>query len=143
MAEKEIVIYRSDLKQIQSKEEALAIVLVLDPKPLAVIPPKQLVTVPPCRHYEQAYFAPARQPALQSPPTKLLLRGPKVAVPQGTKLLPTADNEKLVKVTTNRFGDVTCAKYATSRVSLDRIHAPPSQVKYVPPRETSMRSAAP
>jgi hypothetical protein len=60
MEGKEIVIYRSDLKQIQSKEEALAIVPVLDPKPLAVIPSKQLVTVPPRHHYEQVYFAQAR-----------------------------------------------------------------------------------
>jgi hypothetical protein len=67
----------------------------------------------------------------------------KVTVPQGTKLLLVADNEKLFKVTTNRFGDVTCAKYATSRVSLDGICAPPSQVKYVAPRETGKRSAAP
>jgi hypothetical protein len=60
MARKEIVVYRSNLKQIQSKEEALAIIPVLDPKPLAVIPPKQLAIVPPRRHYEQAYFAQAR-----------------------------------------------------------------------------------
>jgi hypothetical protein len=40
MARKEIIVYRSDLKQIQSKEEALAIVPMLDPKPLTVIPPK-------------------------------------------------------------------------------------------------------
>jgi hypothetical protein len=40
MARKEIIVYRSDLKQIQLKEEALAIVLVLDPKPLTLIPPK-------------------------------------------------------------------------------------------------------
>jgi hypothetical protein len=143
MARKEIVVYRSDLKQIQSKEEALAIAPVLDPKPLTVIPLKQLGIVPPHHHYEQAYFAQARWPTLPSPPTKLLLKGPKVAIPQGTKLLPTVDNEKLVKVTTNRFGDVTCAKYATSRVSLDGIRAPPSQVKYVAPRETGKRSATP
>jgi hypothetical protein len=116
---------------------------VLDPKPLAVILPKQLVIVLPHRHYKQAYFAQARQPTLPSPPIKLLLKGLKVAVPQGTKLLPTADNEKLIKVTTNRFGDVTCAKYATSRVSLSGICAPPGQVKYVAPRETSKRSATP
>jgi hypothetical protein len=109
---------------------------MLDPKP-------QLVTVPPCRHYEQAYFVEARQPALPSPPTKLLLKGLKVVVPQGTKLLPTANNEKFIKVTTNRFGDVTCAKYATSRISLGGIHAPSSQVKYVAPRETGKRSATP
>jgi hypothetical protein len=143
MARKDIIIDRSDLKKIQSKEEALAIVPVLDPKPLAVIPSKQLATVPPCCYYEQAYFAQARQPALPSPPTKMLLKGLKVAVPQGTKLLLVADNEKLIKVTTNRFGDVTCAKYATSRVSLDGICAPPGQVKYVAPRETGKRSAAP
>jgi hypothetical protein len=58
-------------------------------------------------------------------------------------LLPTTDNEKLIKLTTNRFRDVTCAKYATSRVSLDGIRAPPGQVKYVAPRETGKRSAAP
>jgi hypothetical protein len=116
---------------------------MLDPKPLAVIPLKQLAIVPPRRHYEQAYFAQAHQPALPSPPTKLLLKGPKVAIPQGTKLLPAADNEKLIKVTTNRFSDVTCAKYATSRVSLNGICAPPDQVKYVAPRETGKRSAAP
>jgi hypothetical protein len=58
-------------------------------------------------------------------------------------LLPTADNEKLIKVTTNKFGDVTCAKYATSRVSLDRIRTPRGQVKYVAPRETGKRSVAP
>jgi hypothetical protein len=39
--------------------------------------------------------------------------------------------------------DVTCAKYATSHVSLDEIRAPPGQVKYVAPRETSKRSATP
>jgi hypothetical protein len=77
---------------------------VLDPKSLAVIPPKQLAVVPPHRHYEQAYFAQARQPTLPSPPTKLLLKGLKVTVPQGTKLLPPVDNEKLIKVTTNKFG---------------------------------------
>jgi hypothetical protein len=102
MVRKEIVVYRSDLKQIQSKEEALAIVPVLDPKPLTTIPPKQLVIVPPHRHYEQAYFAQARQPALPSPTTKLLLKGPKVAVPQGTKLLPSTihgyDGRDLCKV---------------------------------------------
>jgi hypothetical protein len=143
MVEKEIVVYRSDLKQIQSKEEALAIIPMLDPKHLTVILSKQLATVPPRRHYEQTYFAQARQPALPSPPTKLLLKGLKVTVPQGTKLLPATDNEKLVKVTTNRFGDMTCAKYATSCVSLDGIRAPLDQVKYVAPRETVKRSAAP
>jgi hypothetical protein len=98
---------------------------MLDLKPLDIIPPKQLAIVPPRHHYEQAYFAQARQPALPSPPTKLLLKGLKVTVPQGTKLLPAVDNDKLIKVTINRFGDVTCAKYATSRVSLDGIRAPP------------------
>jgi hypothetical protein len=116
---------------------------MLDPKPLVVIPLKQLAIVPPCRHYEQAYFAQARQPALPSPPTKLVLKGLKVAVSQGTKLLPAANNEKLIKVTTNKFGDVTCAKYTTSRISLDGIRAPPGQVKYVALRDTGKRSAAP
>jgi hypothetical protein len=95
--------------------------------------------VPPSQNYEQAYYAQVRQPILPSPPTKMLLedapKGPKIAVPQGTKLLPSTDNEKLIKVKTNKFGDVTCVKYATtSRVSLDGIRAPPGQVRFLPPK---------
>jgi hypothetical protein len=53
----------------------------------------------------------------------------KVTVPQGTKVPPPKDNERVVNVKTNKFGDVTYVKYATtSRVSLDRIHAPLGQV---------------
>jgi carbohydrate-binding DOMON domain-containing protein len=56
-------------------------------------------------------------------------KGKKVAVPQGTKVLPPKDNERVVNVKTNKFRDVTCVKYATtSRVSLNGICAPLGQV---------------
>jgi hypothetical protein len=58
----------------------------------------------------------------------------KVAVPQGTKDLPLKDNERIVNVKTNKFGDVTYVKYdTTSRVSLDGICAPLGQVRFLPP----------
>jgi hypothetical protein len=63
---------------------------------------------------------------------KLLLKDApkdKVVVPQGTKVLPPKDNERVINVKTNKFGDVTYVKYATtSCVSLDGIRAPPGQV---------------
>jgi hypothetical protein len=152
MDRKEMIVFGTDLNKI-SKEEALAIVpvkkealaivpikkeamaitFVPDAKPFAVVPPKALATVPPTQSYEQAYHAQVRRPTLPSPLTKLLLKDApkdnKVAVLQGTKLLPPKDNERVVNVKTNKFRDVTCVKYATtSHVSLDRIRAPPRQV---------------
>jgi hypothetical protein len=45
-------------------------------------------------------------------------------------------------VKANKLGEVTCVKYtnATPRVSLDRIHATLSQVKFIPSREAPKRS---
>jgi hypothetical protein len=66
-----------------------------------------------------------------------------VVVPKNTKLLSPQPNERIVGVKTNKLGDVTCVKYtnATPRVSLDGIHAAPSQVKFIPPREAPKRFA--
>jgi hypothetical protein len=104
--------------------------------------------VPPTQSYEQAYYAQVRWRTLPSPPTKLLLKDAlkdkKVVVPQGTKVLPPKDNERVVNVKTNKFEDVTCVKYATtSRVSLDGIRTPLGQVRFLPPREAPKRFAPP
>jgi hypothetical protein len=66
-----------------------------------------------------------------------------VVVLKNTKLLPQQPNERIVGVKTNKLGEVTYVKYtnATPRVSLDGIRAPPSQVKFIPPREAPKRSA--
>jgi hypothetical protein len=152
MAGKEMIVFRTDLNKISKeealaivpvkkealglvpvKEEAMAITPVPDAKPFAVVPPKALATVPPTQSYKQAYYAQVCQPTLQSPLTKLLLKDAlkdkKVNVPQGTKVLPPKDNERVVNVKTNKFRDVTYVKYATtSSVSLDGIRAPPGQV---------------
>jgi hypothetical protein len=167
MTEKEMIVFETDLNKIP-KEEALAIVPIKkealalvpikeearaftpvpDAKPFTVVPPKALATVLPTRSYEQAYYVQVRRPTLPSPPMKLFLKdAPKdkrVAVPQGTKVLPPKDNERVINVKTNKFGDVTCVKYATtSRVSLDRIRAPPGEVQFLLTRETPKRYAPP
>jgi hypothetical protein len=167
MAKKEMIVFGTDLNKISKeevlaivpikkealalvpiKEEDMAITLVPDAKPLAVVPPKALATVLPTRSYEQAYYVQVRRPTLPSSSMKLFLKDApkdkKVTVLQGTKVLPPKDNERVVNVKTNKFGDVTCVKYATtSRVSLDGIHAPPGQVRFLPPREAPKRSAPP
>jgi hypothetical protein len=62
------------------------------------------------------------------------LKDKKVVVPQGTKVLPPKDNERVINVKTNKFEDVTCVKYATtSRASLNGIRAPLGQVQFLPP----------
>ena len=45
-------------------------------------------------------------------------------------------------VKTNKFGDVTCAKYtmATPRVAFDGVRVVLGQIKIVPPKETPKRS---
>jgi hypothetical protein len=167
MARKEMIVFGTDLNKIPKeealaiipikkealalvpiKEEAVAITPVPDAKPFTIVLPKAVATVPPTRSYEQAYYAQVRQPTLPSPPMKLFLKDApkdkKVAVPQGTKVLPPKDNERVINVKANKFGDVTCVKYATtSRVSLDRIHAPPGQVRFLPPREAPKISTPP
>jgi hypothetical protein len=137
MAEREIVPFRVDLNKIPLKEDALAIVSVEEPLPLAIIPPKEVVPMPPRRTYGQSYFAQARQPTLPVPQDRLLLedapRGSKIVVPKDTKLLPPRPNERIVGVKTNKLGEVTCVKYTTATpcVSLSRRNscfAKPSQV---------------
>ena len=50
--------------------------------------------------------------------------------------LPPKDHEVLTGLKTNKFGDVTCAKYklVTPRITIDRVRAMPEQIKVVPPK---------
>jgi hypothetical protein len=127
MAGKEIIPFGVNLNKLPPREDSLAIVLVEQPLPLAVIPPKQVAAVSPRRSYGQSYFAKVRQPTLPPPQDRLLLKdapkGPKITVPKDVKLLPPRPNETLVGFRTNNLGEVSCVKYttATLRVSLDGI----------------------
>ena len=46
------------------------------------------------------------------------------------------DHEVLTRLKTNKFGDVTCAKYksVTPRTTIDGVRAMPEQIKVVPPK---------
>ena len=57
-------------------------------------------------------------------------------------LIPLKVNEMLTRIKTNKFGDVTCAKYksATPRLSIDRVRAAHEQIKVVLPKEKKKRA---
>jgi hypothetical protein len=57
MVGKEIVVFRVDFNKNPPKEDALAIVLVEEALPLAVVCPKEVVPVPPKNTYGQSYYA--------------------------------------------------------------------------------------
>jgi hypothetical protein len=84
------------------------------------------------------------------PPLRLLLQDkprqpevPKIKVPKQINLLPSRANQTLTGVKTNKFGDITCAKYklVTPHLSIDGVRDVPKQVKIVPPKE--MKSTPP
>ena len=60
-----------------------------------------------------------------------------IKVPNEINLLSPKTNETLTRVKTNKFRDVTCAKYksVTPRVTIDGVWAAPEQVKVVPPKK--------
>ena len=60
-------------------------------------------------------------------------------------LLPPRVNEVLTGVKTNKFGDVTCAKYksVTPRTTIDGVRAMPDQIKVVPPKEKKRKASSP
>jgi hypothetical protein len=92
MAGKEIVVFGVDFNKNPLKEDALAIVPIEEALPLAIIHPMEVVPVPPKKTYGQSYYTQARQYMLPAPQERLLLKdapkGPMVAVPKNTKLLP-------------------------------------------------------
>ena len=98
----------------------------------------------------QSYFAQAiRRSVIAPPPPHLLLQdkprqseaSKPIKVPKEINLLLPRLNEMLMGVKTNKFGDVTCAKYksVTPRVAIDGVCAAPEQVKIVPPKEKKKR----
>ena len=60
-------------------------------------------------------------------------------------LLPPKGHEVLTEVKTNKFGDVTCAKYksVTPRTTIDGVQAMLEQIKVVPPKKRKAPPAIP
>ena len=87
------------------------------------------------------------------PPPCLLLKDkphqldalPPIKVTKEINLLPLRANKVLTGVKTNKFGDVTCAKYksATPRTIIDGVRAMLDQIKVVPPKEKKRKAPSP
>jgi hypothetical protein len=125
MADKQTIPIGMDLNKPHPVNDSQAIVPVLEPTPLAVIPPN-----PRQRSYEQSYFAQVRQPTLLPPLERLFLKdapqkGPIVRLPQDVKLLPPKANETLTGVKLDKLGQIICAKYTTGtpRRTIDGVQA--------------------
>ena len=68
-----------------------------------------------------------------------------IKVTKEINLLPPKGHEVLTRVKTNKFGDVTCAKYmsVTPRTIIDGVRAIPDQIKLVPPKEKKRKAPSP
>jgi hypothetical protein len=102
-----------DLNQPPPVDDFQAIVRILEPTPLPVIPPK-----PRQWSYGQSYFAQVCQSTLSPPLERLfskdaLLKGPIVRLPQDINLLPLNANETLIVVKLDKLGQVVYVKYTT------------------------------
>ena len=119
MADKQIIPFGADLNK---KPDMLA---------LTIVPPE---VTPICSN--QSYYAQAiRRPLITLPPPLLCLEGkplqqkPKLEAQKLFKVmkeincLPLKDHEVLTRLKTNKFGDVTCAKYksVTPRTTIDGV----------------------
>ena len=103
----------------------------------------------------QSYFVQAihRLVMIAPPLPNLLLkdkpRQPDVPLPfkvtKEINLLPPRANEVLTGVKTNKFGDVTCAKYksVTPRTIIDGVRAMPDQIKVVSSKEKKRKASSP
>ena len=120
MAGREIVPFGFDLNK---KSDALA---------LSIVPPKEIAPI----RSSQSYYAQAVHcPVIALPPPCLLLEDkpcqqePQLDVPKLIKvtkeinLLPPKGHETLTGVKTNKFRDVTCAKYklVTPHTTIDGV----------------------
>ena len=124
MAGREIVLFGFDLNK---KPDALA---------LSVVPPKEIA---PVRQSQSFFSQNVHRPVIAPSPPHLLLEGnprqqePQIDVPKLIKVtkeinfLPPKGHEVLTGVKTNKFGDVTCAKYksVTPRTTIGGVRAMP------------------
>jgi hypothetical protein len=113
MADKQIVPFGVDLNKPPLVNDSQAIVPILEPTPLAVIPPN-----PRQWSYGQSYFAQVRQSMLPSSPERPFLKdapskGPIIRLRQDVKLLPPKANKMQIGVKLDKLGQVICAKYTT------------------------------
>jgi hypothetical protein len=102
-----------DLNQPPPVDDSQAIIPILEPTPLAIIPPK-----PRQWSYGQSYFSQVCQLSLPSLSERLFLKDalpkcPIVRMPQDVKLLPPKANETLTGVKLDKLCQVICAKYTT------------------------------
>ena len=138
MTNKEIVPYGFDPRK---KLDALALTVA----PIEVTPILS----------SQSYFTQViRCPVMIAPPPPhLLLKDkphqpdapPPIKVMKEINLLPLRANEVLNKVKTNKFGDITCAKYksVTPHTIIDGVQAMPDQIKIVRPKEKKRKAPSP
>ena len=149
MANKQIIPYGMNPRKPSSVDKSLAIILVREHVPLAIVPPEAIPI-----HLSQSYFAQAiRRPVIAlSPPHQLLedkLRPPLldalklIKVTKEINLVPLKGHEVLTRIKTNKFGDVTCGKYksTTPRTTIDGVCAMPDQIKVVPPKKRKAPSS--
>ena len=127
--ERRMIPFGIDLNTIPMEEpKSKAIIPIEEPVPLAIIPPQ------PCC-YRQCYFAQrirTKPLLLEGAPSK----GPIIALPARTNLLPPKCNEKLLGVNTNKKGEVIYAKYTTGECTyFEGVHAHPPKVKIIPQRK--------
>ena len=68
-----------------------------------------------------------------------------IKVMKEINLLPTKGHEVLIRVKTNKLGDITCAKYksVTPRTIIDGVCAMPDQIKVVPSKEKKRKAPSP
>ena len=119
---------------------------------LTVVPPE---VTPICSN--QSYYTQAVRHPLIAPPPLLRIEGkplqqePKLDAQKLFKVtkeinhLPPKDHEVLTRLKTNKFGDITCAKYqsVTPRTIVDGVRALPDQIKVVPLKERKRKAPSP
>jgi hypothetical protein len=98
--------------------------------------------------HPQAYYSHAVSTLTLKPPPSCLAiegprqpEGPKFTMPKEIKILPPKPSETLVGLKTNKFGDVTCMKYKSSRLAFDGVWAMPNQINVIPPWKRSSSSS--
>jgi hypothetical protein len=141
MANKEIVPYGFDLSK---KPDALALTVV----PLEVTPIRSSQS-----YFAQAIYRLVLTPLLPRPLLKDKLRQqePKLDVRKLFKvtkeinILPSKGHKVLTRVKTNKFRDVTCAKYklVTPHTTIDGVQAMPDHIKVVPQRRGKRKAPSP